>query len=449
MRDAIRSTLWEVAARLDAADVDSATQYFLTLHPADQADILTELSAEERDTLMASLDPEQLAALLEHLTPQERADVTPHLEIGSLAAALDEAPPETAADVLHDLEEEEAAGVLNAMEEASAVEPLLAHEDESAGGIMTPNVIALRPEMTAGGAITYLRTVQPAAADAYYLYVADEGSHLLGVLNIRELITAAPERRLRDLMDPNVISTTTDTDQEEVLQTLQHYNLRAIPVVDEDGRLAGMTTVDDLIDVAQQEATEDMFRMVGLTERESFIGPVVPSVRRRLPWLSLYLGTVFVAAATISAFEGTLTRAPLIAIFLPVVAGLGGNAGTQTLTLVVRAMALGEYDRRHWRRVLPREIAIALLNGAALGLLVALVAGAWQSNVFLGVAIGVAMVGNLVIAGLAGVLVPTTLRLARADPALGSGIVVTAVTDVMGFFFYLGMAALLIDRIAD
>ena len=448
MRDAIRSTLWEVAARLDAADLPLAVQYLRALHPADQADVLASLNNEDRQMLLQQLEPEEVADFLEFLTPQELADVTPQMEIGSLAAALDETPPETAADVLQDLEKDEAAAVLSAMEERSEVEALMAHEDESAGAIMTPNVVTLRPHMTAEAAIAYLRALHPQDVDAYYLYVVDEAGHLAGVISLRGLVTAPPDRRVGEFMDPNVVTVTTDTDQEEVLQLLQHYNLRAVPVVDAAGRLVGVTTVDDLIDVAQQEATEDMFRMVGLPEGESFAGPVVPSVRRRLPWLTLNLATAFLAAATVSAFESTLERAAVLAVFLPIVAGQGGNAGTQTLTLVVRALALGEIDSRDWRRILLREIGIALINGAALGVLVALVAGVWRDNFYLSLVIGLAMLGNLFMAGLAGVLIPMTLRLVRVDPALASGIFVTTVTDVMGFFFFLGLATLLISQIA-
>lgn len=447
MRDAIRSTLWEVAARLDAADLPAAVQYLRALHPADQADVLAGLNDEDRQLLLQNLEPEEVADFLEFLTPQERADVAPQMEIGSLAAALDETPPETAADVLQDLEKNEAAAVLRAMEDRSEVEPLLAHEDESAGGIMTPNVVTLRPAMTAEGAIAYLRLLHPRDVDPYYLYVVDEAGHLSGVISLRGLVTAPPERRVGEFMDPNVITVTTDTDQEEVLQLLQHYNLRAVPVVNAEGRLVGVTTVDDLIDVAQQEATEDMFRMVGLPRGEPFVGPIVPSVRRRLPWLTLNLATAFLAAVTVAAFESTLERAAVLAIFLPIVAGMGGNAGTQTLTLVVRALALGEIDSRDWWRILPREIAITLINGAVLGVLVALVAGVWRDNFYLSLAIGLAMLGNLVMAGLAGVLIPMTLRLVRVDPALASGIFVTTVTDVMGFFFFLGLATLLISQI--
>lgn len=448
MRDAIRSTLWEIVARLDAGDAQAATQYLLGLHPADQADALSELTGAERQTLLDNLEPDQLAIVLEHLTPHEIDEVTPQLEVSQLAAALDESPADTAVDVLHHLEDDEAEAVLHAMGDPSQVEPLLAHADESAGGIMSPHMLMLRPEMTAENVIEFLRSVQPRTDEPYYLYVVDTDDHLQGVVSLRDLVVARADLRMSELMNRDVLSTTTDTDQEEVLRTLHHYTLRALPVLDDEGRLVGVTTADDLLGVAQQEATEDMFRMVGMDEEEAATGPVVGSVRRRLPWLVANLATVFAAAATVAVFQDTLERAAVIAVFLPIVVGISANAGGQTLTLVVRAMALGEYGQREWRRVLPRETVVGLLNGLALGLLVALLAWAWKGNGYLGLAIGLAMLGNMVVAGLAGVIVPTSLRFARADPALASSIFVTSVTDIMGYFFFLGMAALLIDKIA-
>ena len=221
-----------------------------------------------------------------------------------------------------------------------------------------------------------------------------------------------------------------------------------IPVVDEESRLVGVTTADDLLDVAEQEATEDMFRMVGMEGTESMRAPVAGSTRRRLPWLLFNLTTVFVAAGVVAIFEDTLDRVAALTVFLPVVVAISANSGGQTLTLVVRAMALGEYPPGAWRRAIGREVALGLIQGAVLGLVVGLVAWGWKDNVWIGVAVGVAMVGNLVVAALFGVLVPTTLRVARMDPALASSILVTSVTDIMGFFLYLGLAALLIERIA-
>ena len=386
--------------------------------------------------------------MLEYLTAAELGDLAPQLEVDEMAAALDAAPAAAAADVLHQLDAREAAAVLEAMDDRSQVEPLLAHEDESAGGIMVPQAPVLRGAQTADNAIDYLRTVGASAEEPYYLYVVDEAGRLEGVVGLRDLVVARPDRRMRDLMNREVLSVRADTDQEVVLQTLQHYNLRALPVVDGEGRFVGVTTADDLLGVAQQEATEDMFRMVGLGAAEEVGGPVAGSVGRRLPWLLVNLLTVFGAAATVSVFEDTLERAAVLAVFLPVVVGISANAGGQTLALVVRGIALGSFGREEWRQAVPREALIATINGLALGLVVALVAWAWKGNAYLGLAIGVAMLANLIVAGLAGVLIPATLRRLHADPALASSIFVTSVTDVMGYFFYLGTAVILIDRIA-
>jgi magnesium transporter len=334
------------------------------------------------------------------------------------------------------------------MEDTRVVEPLLQHEDESAGGIMSPYLVSLRPEMTTDNVLDYLRAVQPRTADPYYLYVVDQDQHLVGVVGLRDLVVARPETLMRDLMSAALQTTTTSTDQEEVLRTLQHYNLRALPVIDDDGRLVGVTTADDLLDVAEQEATEDMFRLVGMEETESLRGTVSGSVRRRFPWLLVNLSTVFAAAGVVAVFEDTLDRVAALAIFLPVVVAISANAGGQTLTLVVRAMALGEYAERDWRPAVRHEVAIGLIHGVALGLLVGLVAWAWKDSPYIGLAIGLAMAANLMVAAAVGVLVPTALRVARLDPALASSILVTSVTDIMGFFFYLGIAALLVERIA-
>ena len=216
--------------------------------------------------------------MLEYLTAAELGDLAPQLEVDEMAAALDAAPAAAAADVLHQLDAREAAAVLEAMDDRSQVEPLLAHEDESAGGIMVPQAPVLRGAQTADNAIDYLRTVGASAEEPYYLYVVDEAGRLEGVVGLRDLVVARPDRRMRDLMNREVLSVRADTDQEVVLQTLQHYNLRALPVVDGEGRFVGVTTADDLLGVAQQEATEDMFRMVGLGAAEEVGGPVAGSV---------------------------------------------------------------------------------------------------------------------------------------------------------------------------
>ncbi len=441
------AAVWDVVARVDAGDLESAAALIRVLHAADQADVLAALSTDERRRLLDRIDSAALSSILEFLTPDELEHVAPDVELDRLAEALDDAPAHRAADVLQAISEDAANVVLDQLPHAELVGPLLQHDDQSAGGIMAPEILTLAPHASAQQAIDHLRAT-PAPTVRDLIYVVDHAGQLLGSVHLHDLITALPSTHLRDLMSDAGPSVTTDTHQEEALQTLQRYGLHALPVVDQSGRLVGVTTADDLLNIAQQEATTDMFRLVGLVDDEALTAPIDTAVRRRLPWLMLNLATAFAAAAVVAAFEGTLARVAALAIFLPIIAGQGGNAGMQVTTLTVRAMALGEFDRHFHRTVLPREIAIGVVTGIALGLLVGAVGWVWQDNPWLGVAVGVSMLATMIVSGLAGLLVPVLLRRTGADPALAAGIFVTTVTDVLGFLFFLGLASLLIDRIA-
>ncbi len=441
------AAVWDVVARVDGGDLESAAAMIRVLHPADQADALAALSTEERQRLLDRIDSASLSVILEFLTPEELEHVAPDVGVDQLAEALDDAPAHHAADVLQAIPQEAASAVLDQLPQAEVIEPLLAHDDQSAGGIMAPEILTLAPHASAQQAIEHLRAV-PAPTVRDLVYVVDHIGHLLGSVHLHDLIVAAPQTPLRDLMSAAGPSVTTDTHQEEALQTLQRYGLHALPVVDQSGRLVGVTTADDLLDIAQQEATSDMFRMVGLVDEQALTAPIDVAVRRRLPWLLFNLLTAFAAAGVVAAFEGTLARVAALAIFLPIIAGQGGNAGMQVTTLTVRAMALGEFDRHFHRTVLPREIAIGVVTGIALGLLVGAIGWVWQDNPWLGVAVGAAMLATMIVSGLAGLLIPVLLRRTGADPALAASIFVTTVTDVLGFLFFLGLASLLIDRIA-
>jgi len=268
-------------------------------------------------------------------------------------------------------------------------------------------------------------------------------------VSLRQLVVSQPEERIGELMTPEVVSVQAHEDQEDVLRQVQHYNFVAVPVVDAAGRLVGVVGVDDLMDVAEEEATEDMYRMAGLSESESIY---YQSLRRstglRLGWLLINLLTACAAAGMVYVFEGTIERAAILAVFMPIIAGMGGNAGIQTITLVVRSLALGEVELRDVGYVLRRELIIGVVNGVSIGLLLGVLAFLWKDNVALGVVAGVAMLLNMSTAVTVGVLVPLTLRWLRLDPALASGVFVTMFTDIMGFFFFLGFATLLIERIA-
>ena len=441
------AAVWDVVARVDAGELATAAALLHNLHPADQADALAALDHRERRRLLDRIDSHTLAELLPFLTPEELEHVAPDVALPQLTAALGQAPAQLGADVLHAIPVGDVETVLDQLPKAGLVEPLLQHDDQSAGGIMAPELMVLGPHLAAEQALSLLRATATAPTVQDTVYIVDSEGVLLGSIGLHALVFAPPMTALRDLMEPVGPTVTTDMDQEDALKILQRFGLHSLPVLDEEGRLVGVTTADDLLDIAQQEATEDMYRLVGLVDDEALTAPLATALRRRLPWLLLNLATAFAAAAVVAAFESTLARVAALAIFLPIIAGQGGNAGMQVTTLAVRAMALGEFDRHFTRIVLPREVVIGIASGIAFGLLVGVVGWVWQDNPWLGVAVGAAMLGTMIVAGLFGLLIPLLLRALGADPALAASIFVTTATDMLGFLFFLGLAALLIERI--
>jgi magnesium transporter len=423
----------------DAADVVSA------LHPADGADVLEELDPDDRAEVVEELEPEIGADVLIELDDDERADVARRLDVESLSELLDEMAPDDAADVLGDIDSRRAAAALAEMDHPEDVRELLGHDEESAGGLMIPHVIALRERATVAQAIAFLRRHKPDDETSYYIFVTDSADRLIGVVSLRQLIIAEPETTLGTIMSPDVIVAAVDTDQEECARLLSRYDLLALPIVDDDRRLVGVITADDLFDVAQEEATEDMYHLANLDADEDVSDSVWRSSRRRLTWLFINLPTALLAGWVVSRFEGTIRLVPAMAAFLPIIGGQGGNAGIQTLTLIVRSLALGEITLRDSWRTLAREGAIGVVNGVIFGACIGLLATLWEGSPLIGVIAGAAMLLNLVAAAVAGTLVPLGLRLFRVDPALASGVIVTTVTDVTGFFCLLGLTALLIS----
>jgi magnesium transporter len=274
----------------------------------------------------------------------------------------------------------------------------------------------------------------------FYLYVVDERRHLVGVVSLRRLLLVSPETPLKRIMTADLISARADMDQEEVARQVASYNLLAIPVVDEENKLVGVITVDDVIDVIKDEATEDIYRLAGVSGDEKVFTPAGESLRKRLPWLGVNLATAFLAAAVVGLFTNTIDLFPILAVFMPIVAGMGGNAATQTLTVIVRGIALGELSWANSRKALLKEAAVGIGNGLVLGLVAAGVAWATRGDPVLGLVLGAAMVINMFVAATAGVLVPLGLRAAKIDPALASSVFITTLTDVFGFFSFLGLA---------
>ena len=415
-------------------------------HPADLAQIFSGFQDKERETtfsLLAERNGRLAMEAVSELGPEAGAALLATRQAEEIARLAQEIPSDDAAALIDHLPKELSAAVLNLMrpKESGVVENLLEYEEQTAGRIMNPYVFALSEDMTVGEAITELQTNRDVEM-VFYLYVVDERRHLVGVTSLRRLLLVSPETPLKRIMTADLISALVDTDQEEVARQVASYNLLAIPVVDEENKLVGVITVDDVIDVIKDEATEDIHRMAGVAGDEHAFTPAGESLRKRLPWLGFNLATAFMAASVVALFEGTIERVTALAVFMPIVAGMGGNAATQTLTVIVRGIALGELTWNNSRKVLRKEAAVGLGNGVILGLVAAAVAWATRGSPVLGLILGAAMIINMFVAAAAGTLVPLGLRAANVDPALASSVFITTLTDVFGFFSFLGLATL-------
>ncbi|MCB0114508.1 MAG: magnesium transporter, partial [Caldilineaceae bacterium] len=423
---------------LEQGDDEEAAQMLRDLHPADSAELLYELEPDHRARMLQLLEWETVADVLEELDQEDMVEIVRDLSVAELADVLDEMEPDMAADLLGELSDDEAAVLIDEMEESDEVVSLLAYPEDTAGGIMTSARHMLRRFMTVQQAMDFLREYYADEHDLYYLYVLDRFQKLVGVVSLRALVLAEPQQTLGEIMHEEVTSVAPETDQEEVARLLARYNLLALPVVDENQRMLGMVTVDDVVDVIEEEATEDIYRLAQLGEDSEVFSPIAQAIRHRLPWLSINMVTAFVSSTVVALFAGTIGQVAILAALMPIVAAQGGNAGNQSMTIVVRSLGLGEISVRDAWRVLRHEINVGVLHGLLLGMMVATISLIWLGNPYLSMIIGLAMLGNLFVAALVGVLVPMTLSRFGLDPALGSSMFVTATTDILGFTLFLG-----------
>ena len=413
-------------------------------HPADLAEVLTALSDVNRATAfntlvehnrrlameaLSELDPEVSETLLLDRTPAE------------LMSLFQELPGDDAAALINQLPEPVASEVIELMRRADSGEApdLLAYEDQTAGRIMNPEVFALSEDLTAGEAIKALQQSRDVEM-VFYLYVVDARRHLVGVVSLRRLLLVSPETPLKRIMTTELISAGVDTDQEEAALHVANYNLLAIPVVDDENKLVGIITVDDVIDVIKDEATEDILRLAGVSADEHIATSPWEAWRKRLPWLGINLIAAMLGALVIRQFQATIEQVVALAALMTVVASVSGNAATQTLTVIVRGLAIGELAWGNARRVLGKEVLVGVANGLLLGFLGAGIAWAVFGNPYVGAILAAAMVINLLIAAIAATLIPLALRALKFDPALASAVFITTMTDMFGFFAFLGLA---------
>jgi len=434
----------DIASAVADADVRWLSRTLARLHPADAADALEQLSADEFanavDLLGGQLPPE----ILIELRDEYREDAVEALPDAAVAVALDELESDDATAILEDLEDDRRERILDDLAPAdrAALEQGLAYEEDTAGRLMMREFIAAPEYWTVGHVIDHARTHAEDIPERFYeIYVVDPSYHLKGYVELSALFRMPRETELNDIMKPLESSITVDLDQEEVAYQFQKYSLASAPVSDGSGRLVGMITVDDMVDVIQEENTEDLLALSNVSSADGS-DTVWDSIKARAPWLAVNLLTAFIASAIISIFSDALERNVALAILMPVVAALGGNAGSQGLAVAVRAIAEREMEGSAARRAVLREFLTGIGNGVLFAIGVGLIAGFWFADANLAFVIGVAMFATFVWAGLSGILIPLGLKKMGADPAVASSVFVLTMTDVMAFLSFLGLATI-------
>lgn len=432
----------KVLKHLEAEEFSKIGEIFAELHPADIAAVVEEIPPQYKIDVFRTLPTDIAADVIVELADEPLDTILMHLgpkEISGLARKMGS---DEAADIIGELPPEDRAEVLSTMplEESTEVKELLKFHENSAGGIMDTKFTSLFKGMTVTKAMDLLREKAPEPDELYYLYILDSDNKPIGYVTLPDLLLASPQQTIESISQefPDVVRL--EDDQEKVASVINKYDLLGVPVVDDLGIMKGVVRIDDAIDVMEEEATEDILRMGGADVTESVFTPTRRSVAKRLPWLYINLVTAILAAGIVGLFTKTISAVVTVAVFMPVVANMGGNAGTQTLAVTIRGLALGELTLRNtWSFVL-KEAAVGVLKGLAVGIVTAAVAFLWNGSMVLGLVIGLSLVINLLVGSLMGVMIPVTLRRMKLDPALASGVFLTTITDAVGFFSILGLA---------
>jgi magnesium transporter len=414
---------------------------------ADGAQVLENLSLGEAADVAEFLDPDTAAHVLAQMDPALAASVIADMEIPEAAMVIAAMDPDDRVDVLHHIPpslREKLLGEMTAVDVAN-VRHLQRYPRDSAGGIMTTEVTALPDDLTVEQAIAQLRRLNEELEQMFYVYVVDRAKHLVGVLSMRDLILARPDRQIRDIARRNVVAVPATTDQEDVARLIRKYKYLAVPVTDDQNRLIGMITVDDVVDVIQEEATEDVQRMAGAGAEERLTSPWHFSFRKRIWWLQVNLATAFAAAAVIAIFRDVIDKVAILAAYQTIVSGMGGNASAQAMAVAIRGIALGEVDFSLLRRILWREFLVGLASGIVIGFTTATIAIVfnWSNHAaLLGVVVFLALIVNHTLACVSGVTIPFIMKRLGFDPAQSATIFATTVTDCCGFFATLGLASI-------
>ena len=430
------------------APQDRIMKYIEGIHPVDILDILRE-DEEDRKDILNRLSEKCIASIIDEAEDEEKYEILTEFSENKQKNIIEEMSSDELTDLLGILSQEQANKILSKMtaEDARRTRQLLSYEPDTAAGIMATEFVSVKGEMTVEDTLKYLQGTTEDVENIYDLYVIDELDRLKGVVSLKEVVTSSFDTKISDIIHVKVEGIPYDLDQEEVGHRFEKYGYLTMPVVDNYNRLLGIVTVDDVMQILRDESTEDIHRLGGVDEGERISGTLSESIKSRLPWLIVNLFTAILASAVVGMFEGTISRIVALATFMPIVTGMGGNAGTQTLTIIVRGLALGELDFDNMKRVFFKEIGIGLVTGVVIGAIIAVLGYLWEGKLFFGLIIGVAMILNMIVATISGFVVPVVLKKLKVDPALASSIFVTTFTDVLGFLFFLGLATIFVEKL--
>ena len=429
------------AQRLALADLRLLLE---ELHPADVADVLESLPQDERMLVWHLATPEEDGEVLLEVSDAVRESLIEAMDHAEMLAAVDDLDADELAELADDLPQEVIDKALSSRdaEERAQVDAARSYDDHQVGAIMDFELVSIREDVTCEVVLRYLRRFERLPDHTDKIFVVDEEDVLRGVLLIRKLLVSDPEARVADVMIKDVVRFTPEDDVEEAAQAFERYDLVTAPVIDSAKRLIGRITIDEIVDVIREESDADMLNMAGMKEEEDLFAPVWDSVKNRWMWLAINLFTAFIASRVIGAFEGSIQQIVALAALMPIVAGIGGNSGNQTITMIVRALAMGQLSTAQAGRLMRKEIGVALVNGVIWGSVMGLISWWLYGSVGIGLVMIAAMTLNLLLAAAVGVLIPVTMEKFGKDPALGSSVLITAVTDSGGFMIFLGLATL-------
>ncbi|TFJ93623.1 magnesium transporter [Lentibacillus salicampi] len=422
--------------------IDAFRGKFLDMHPYDQTAFFMELPEDIRLHIYTYLSPEEMAAIMEHIELDDIKPLVTEMDPRFAAMVIAEMATDDAVDILNELRKDVVVSLLTIMDDKNAdeIKELLHYEEKTAGSIMTTEFVEIYQATTVSDAMQYLKAEAPEAETIYYLYVVDADKHLVGVLSLRDLIIADSDVKIADLMSDKVLSVSVAEDQEDVARMIRDYDFLALPVVDFQNHLLGIITVDDILDVMDEEASDDYSKLAGVSDVERPKDSALISAKKRLPWLIILLFLGMLTASLIGQFEEALEQVAVLAIFIPLLAGMAGNTGTQALAVAVRGLSTGDYGKQGKLKLMLREAATGLINGAVCGALLTVIVYFWKNDFYLGLLVGFSIMVTLVVATLAGALVPILMDKLNIDPAVASGPFITTINDIISIFIYFGLA---------